>query len=183
MADSLLVRTRATLYPAAMQAPSSSSPRLVVIAASAGALRAIIEILAPLPASFPAAIALVQHRGPDQPEALVDLLARRTQLRVVHAVHGDVLQAGTVYVCPPGVHMTTEHSVQLVEGPKLHFVQPNASLMFASVGRTYADRAIGVVLSGCGSDAALGSLALAQAGGTVIAQDERRCASERPSSC
>jgi two-component system chemotaxis response regulator CheB len=153
----------------------ASSPRLVVIAASAGALPAIIEVLAPLPSNFPAAIALVQHRGHSDPELLVSILARRTRLQVRHASDGVLLEAGTVYVCPPGVHMTAEHCVRLIDGPKLHFVQPNADLMFDSVGKTYGDRAIGVVLSGCGSDAALGSLAIAHAGGKVLAQDDRTC--------
>jgi len=153
----------------------SSSARLVVIAASAGALPAIIDVLAPLPADFPAAIALVQHRGHAEPQVLIDILARRTRLRVRHAQDGALLEPGTVYVCPPGVHMTSEHCVRLIDGPKLRFVQPNADLMFASVARTYGDRAVGVVLSGCGSDAALGSLAIAHAGGTVIAQDDRTC--------
>jgi two-component system, chemotaxis family, protein-glutamate methylesterase/glutaminase len=155
---------------------SVSSPRLVVIAASAGGLPAIIAVLAPLPPDFPAAIALVQHRGHAEPHVLIELLARRTRLRVQHAADGAVLEPGTVYVCPPGVHMTTEHCVRLIDGPKQHFVQPNADLMFESVGRAYGDRAIAVVLSGSGTDAALGSLAIAHAGGTVIAQDDRTCA-------
>ncbi len=153
-----------------------SSPRLIVIAASAGALPAIIEVLAPLPPDLPAAIALVAHRGAGDPDALVQLLAGRTRLRVQHAQDGGLLEPGTVYVCPPGVHMTTEHSVRLIDGPRLRHVRPSADLMFESVGRAYGDRAIGVVLSGAGSDAALGSLAITQAGGHVLAQDDRTCA-------
>jgi two-component system chemotaxis response regulator CheB len=152
-----------------------SSPRLVVIAASAGSLPAIMDVLEPLPSDFAAAIALVQHRGPEQPQRLVELLARRTRLRVQHAQDGAALEPGTVYVCPPGVHMTTEHCVRLIDGPKLRFVQPNADLMFESVGNAYGERAIGVVLSGAGSDAAIGSAAIANAGGIVIAQDLRTC--------
>jgi two-component system, chemotaxis family, protein-glutamate methylesterase/glutaminase len=152
-----------------------SSPRLVVIAASAGSLPAIMEVLEPLPSDFPAAIALVQHRGPEEPQRLVELLARCTRLRVQHAYDGAALEPGTVYVCPPGVHMTTEHCVRLINGPKLRFVQPNADLMFESVGNAYGERAIGVVLSGAGNDAAIGSVAIANAGGTVIAQDLRSC--------
>jgi two-component system chemotaxis response regulator CheB len=152
-----------------------SSPRLVVIAASAGGLPAIVEVLAPLPADFPAAIAIVQHRGPHGPQVMIDILARRTKLRVQHAETGTVLEPGTVYVCPPGVHMTTERSVHLVDGPQIEFVRPSADLMFDSVAHAYGEHAIGVVLSGCGADAALGSLAIAHAGGTVIAQDARTC--------
>lgn len=133
----------------------SSSARLVVIAASAGALPAIIDVLAPLPADFPAAIALVQHRGPAEPQVLVDLLARRTRLRVRHAQDGALLESGTVYVCPPGVHMTSEHCVRLIDGPRLRFVQPNADLMFASVARTehvrmtVTDTGQGIVPTSC----------------------------------
>jgi two-component system, chemotaxis family, protein-glutamate methylesterase/glutaminase len=155
--------------------PSSSSPRLVVIAASAGALPAIIEVLAPLPSNFPAAIALVQHRSPEDPERLIAILANATRLKVRHAEDDVSLEAGTVYVCPPRVHMITEHRLRLISGPKLRFVQPNADLMFESVGQTYGDRALGIVLSGCGSDAALGSLAMAQAGCTILAQDAQSC--------
>jgi two-component system chemotaxis response regulator CheB len=147
----------------------------VVIAASAGALPAIIDVLAPLPSNFPAAIAIVQHRGEAEPDVLVRLLAQHTRLRVCHARDGATLEPGTVYVCPPRVHMTTEHCVRLIDGPRIQFVQPSADLMFESVGRAYGNRAIGVVLSGCGSDAALGTLAIAQAGGRVIAQAPQTC--------
>jgi two-component system chemotaxis response regulator CheB len=152
-----------------------SSPRLVVIAASAGSLPAIMDVLEPLPSDFAAAIALVQHRGPEQPERLIELLARRTRLRVQHAQDGAALEPGTVYICPPGVHMTTEHCVRLIDGPYLRFVRPSADVMFESVGNAYGERAIGVVLSGAGSDAAVGSAAIANAGGFVIAQDPRSC--------
>lgn len=155
-----------------------SSPRLVVIAASAGGLPAIVEVLAALPAEFPAAITIVQHRGPSEPQRMIDILSQCTKLRVQHAATGTVLEPGTVYVCPPGVHMTTERSVHLVDGPRIDFVRPSADLMFDSVAHAYGKRAIGVVLSGCGADAALGSLAIAHAGGTVIAQDPRTCTFE-----
>lgn len=158
-----------------MVVTQGSSPRLIVIAASAGGLKAMIDVLAPLPPEFPAAIAIVQHRGAGDPQTLIDLLARRTRLRVRHAEDGMILEAGTVYVCPPAMHMTIEHSVRLIDGPRLGFVKPSADLMFSSVSRAYGDRAIGVVLSGSGADAAIGSMAIARAGGTVIAQDDRTC--------
>jgi two-component system chemotaxis response regulator CheB len=150
-------------------------PRLIVLATSAGGLASLSEVLAPLPSNFPTAIAIVQHRGPDNPEQLVELLRKRTRLRVCNAQDGMPLEAGTVYICPPGLHMTAEHSVRLVDGPRIEYVRPSADLMFESVARTYGHRALGVVLSGMGRDAALGSLALAQAGAQVIAQDPKTC--------
>lgn len=160
---------------------AAQSPRLVVIAASAGGLSAIFDVLAPLPASFPAAIAIIQHRGGAQPELMIELLASRTRLRVKHAVDGEMIEPGTVYVCPPGVHMTMGHALRLVEGPKIQFVQPNADLMFESASAAYGDRAIGVVLSGSGYDGALGSLAMARAGGKVLAQDASAMFADMPS--
>jgi two-component system chemotaxis response regulator CheB len=148
-----------------------SSSRLVVIAASAGGLHAFREVLSSLPSDFPAAIALVQHRGEQAPEVLPALLDQSTALKVRHARSGDLLEAGTVYLCPPGIHMTTERCIRLVEGPKLGYVRPSADLMLRSAARAYGDRAIGVVLSGCGSDGALGCQAISEAGGTVVAQD------------
>lgn len=152
-------------------APPSSSPRLVVIAASAGGLQAMIDVLAPLPADFPAAVAIVQHRGAARPERLREILARELRLRVRDAVDGAPLEPGTVYLCPPGMHMTTEHCVRLLDGPKIQHVRPNADRMLESVGRAYGERAVGVVLSGMGTDGALGTAALARAGATVIVQD------------
>ena len=90
---------------------------------------------------------------------------------VRHAQDGDLLEPGCVYVCPPGMHMTAEHCVRLVAGPRLNFVRPSVDLMFRSAAHAYGDRAIGVVLSGSGSDGAIGCTAIIEAGGTVIAQD------------
>jgi two-component system chemotaxis response regulator CheB len=146
-----------------------------MIAASAGGLVALKQLLARIPSDFPAAIAIVQHRGPEHPERLVRLLAGSTRLKVCHAHDGVILEAGTVYVCPPRLHMTAEHCARLIEGPKIRFVQPSADLALESVARTYGDRAIAVVLSGAGTDGALGSLAMMRAGGVVLAQDEHTC--------
>jgi chemotaxis response regulator CheB len=133
------------------------------------------ELLSRLPADFPAAIAIVSHRGAEEPERLINILSKATRLRVCHAEDGVLLQAGTVYVCPPHVHMTTEHCLRLFDGPRIRFVRPSADLMLESAARTHGDRALGVVLSGANTDAALGSLAIAQAGGLVLTQDENGC--------
>lgn len=148
-----------------------TSPKLIVLASSSGGVKALIQVLSSLPADFPAAIAVVQHRGEQHPNLLPELLDRRTALKVRHARDGDLLEAGTVYICPPGAHMTAEHSVRLVVGPKLNFVRPSADLMFRSVARAYGDQAIGVVLSGSGSDGAVGCMAISEAGGSVVVQD------------
>ncbi|HEX3695157.1 MAG TPA: chemotaxis protein CheB [Polyangia bacterium] len=148
----------------------------MVIACSAGGLAALFDVLASLDPDFPAAIVIVQHRGRQFAELLPALLQNRTVLRVRHVQDGDLLEAGTVYICPPGKHLTAEHCLRLVNGPKLDFVQPSADLMFRSVADAYGPRAVGVVLSGTGSDGTLGCRLIAEAGGKVLVQDPRSCA-------
>jgi two-component system chemotaxis response regulator CheB len=160
-----------------------SSPRVVVLAASAGGFAAIATVISTLPADFPAAVAVLLHRSEHEPERLPALLGSRTALKVKSACDGDLLEAGMVYICPPGVHMTAEHCLRLHAGPRLDYVRPSADSMLASVARTYQERAIAVVLSGRGHDGASGCRLLSHAGGTVLAQDPRQCAfSEMPAS-
>lgn len=156
-------------------AGSISSERLIVLVASAGGFEAIRRVLSLLPGDFPAAIAVVQHRGAENPDRLIKLLASRTPLKICHATDGALLEWGTVYVCPPGFHMVAERSLRLVVGPKINFVQPNADVFLNSVARIYRERAACVVLSGCGWDGAVGSLAIGGAGGTVIVQTPESC--------
>src|SRR3954454_11693111 len=150
---------------------AEGSRQLVVIAASAGGLKPLCDILAGLPQDFPAAIAVVQHRGEQFPDLLSELIRWRTALEVRDARDGDLLEPGTVYVCPPGVHMTVERSLRLVAAPRLAHVRPNADLMLRSAAEAYGRQAIGVVLSGLGRDATAGCRAVREAGGTVVAQD------------
>jgi two-component system chemotaxis response regulator CheB len=128
-------------------------------------------MLRSIPAEFPAAIAVVQHRSSDPTSLLVDVLSSGSSLAVKPAQTGEPLLPATVYVCPGGMHMTAGRVLRVVEGERLNYVRPSADLMFISLAQTYGRRAIGVVLSGMGTDGAIGSKTIVDAGGTVIAQD------------
>jgi len=147
---------------------------IVAIAASAGGLNAITDVLAGLPAQFPAAIVIVQHLDPKHRSFMVDILSRRTPLIVKQAAAGDVLQAGTVYIAPPNYHLLVEpdRTLALTQSALVHFVRPSADLLFDSVAASYKAAAIAVVLSGTGTDGAMGVQSIAKMGGTVIAQDQ-----------
>ena len=147
---------------------------IVAIAASAGGLPAISQILADLPADFPCAIAIVQHLDPTHPSKIVDILQRCTSLTVKLAETGDVLSSRTVYVAPPDYHLLVnpDQTLLLTHSSRVHFVRPSADVLFESVAAVYQERAISVVLSGAGSDGSMGVQAIKTLGGTVIAQDQ-----------
>lgn len=153
---------------------SNAAFEIVAIAASAGGLNAISEVLAGLPADFPAAIAIVQHLDPRHRSLMADILSRRTPLAVKQAEEGDVLQAGTVYIAPPNRHLLVnpDSTLSLTQSELVHFVRPSADLLFDSVAASYKAAAIAVVLSGTGNDGAMGVQAIDKMGGTVIAQDQ-----------
>ncbi|MEH2206476.1 MAG: chemotaxis protein CheB [Nostoc sp.] len=146
---------------------------IVAIAASAGGLTAIVKVLSTLPAEFPAAIAIVQHLAPGHPSFMAEILSRRTNITVKQAEEGDCITPGTAYVAPPDRHLLVngDGTLSLSQSELVHFLRPSADLLFESVAATYKDRAIAVVLTGTGSDGAMGVEAIKKMGGTVIVQD------------
>jgi len=156
-------------------ASSNGAFDIVALAASAGGLRALSQVLAALPAEFPAAIVVVQHLDPRHRSLMSDILSRRTPLQVKQAAEGDRLRPGTAYIAPPNRHLlvNTDATLSLSQSELVHFVRPSADLLFESVAASFKDRAIAVVLSGTGSDGSMGVKAIKNMGGTVIVQDEK----------
>lgn len=147
---------------------------IVAIAASAGGLKAISQVLAKLPANFPCAIVIVQHLDPRHPSLMADILSRRTPLPVKQAEAGDSVTPATVYIAPPNYHLliNPDGTLALTQSKLVHFVRPSADLLFESVAANYKEKAIAVVLTGTGNDGVMGVQAIKQMGGTVIAQDK-----------
>jgi two-component system, chemotaxis family, protein-glutamate methylesterase/glutaminase len=146
---------------------------IVMLAASAGGLAALSEVLGALPADFPAPIVVVQHLDPRHRSLMAEILHRRTSLNVEEAADGAKLEPSTVYIAPPDEHLlvTSDGRLNLSHTDLVHFVRPSADLLFESGAGAFPGRAIGVVLTGSGSDANMGVRAIGQTGGTVIAQD------------
>ncbi|MEW6299653.1 MAG: chemotaxis protein CheB, partial [Thermodesulfobacteriota bacterium] len=122
-----------------------------------------------------AAVLIVQHLDPRHRSLMASILSRRTPLRVKEAEEGDRLAPATVFIAPPNRHLLVnpDGTLSLSQSELVHFVRPSADLLFESVAASYRDRAIAVVLSGSGSDGAMGVRAVKKTGGTVIVQDEK----------
>ena len=156
------------------QAEPASSCDLVVIAASAGGIQALQEILSSLPAGFPVPIAVVQHRSRYLPNLLPQILGRKTPLAVKLVEEAEALRHGTVYVAPPHLHLTVgpDRALVLTDGRRIRHVLSSANPLFTSAAEVLGGRVVAVVLSGSGSDASDGVQAIKAAGGVVIAQDQ-----------
>jgi two-component system, chemotaxis family, protein-glutamate methylesterase/glutaminase len=152
---------------------SSQPIQLVTIAASAGGIHAMQRVLAVLPADFPAAVVLVQHRRLHTPDLLPRVLSRRCQMPVVAAGAGERLCPGTVYVAPADKHLVIrpDHTFGLTDGRRIHHVRSSADPLFASAAHVSGGGILAVVLTGTDSDASGGVQAVKAAGGIVIAQD------------
>jgi two-component system, chemotaxis family, protein-glutamate methylesterase/glutaminase len=153
---------------------SSSTERFDVIAlgASAGGIRALTEVLAALPATFPVPLVVVQHIDRRHRSLMAQVLGRRTAIGVVEARDGQQMEPGTAYIAPSDHHLLVNAGgvLALTQTELVHFVRPSADLLFDSTAAAYRHRAIAVVLSGSGSDGAMGVKAIKKVGGTVIVQ-------------
>ena len=146
---------------------------IVAIAASAGGITALSRVLGGLPGGFPVPVLVVQHLDPRHKTVIAEVLGRRANLPVRLAQEGDKAQPGTIYVAPPNRHLLVgaDGVLTLSSSELVHFVRPSADLLFESVAGSYGPRAVACVLTGTGSDGAMGASAVKSRGGTVIAED------------
>jgi two-component system, chemotaxis family, protein-glutamate methylesterase/glutaminase len=148
---------------------------IVAIAASAGGITALGRVLGGFPPGFPVPVVVVQHLDPRHQTIIAEVLGRRAKLPVRLASEGDRVEPGIIYVAPPNHHLLVgaEGTLTLSSSELVHFVRPSADLLFESVAGSYGARAIACVLTGSGSDGAMGASAVKTRGGTVIAEDPR----------
>jgi two-component system CheB/CheR fusion protein len=153
---------------------SERAPHFLVvgIGASAGGLAAFTRILAPIPADAELAIVLVQHLSRNHRSLLKELLGAKTALTVVEGEDGQEIRRGFVYVIRPDTHLTvTDGHLRVSQRPTGRLADTPVDHLFESLAVQYGERAIGVVLSGSGSDGANGVRQIKAAGGIVLVQD------------
>ncbi len=150
-----------------------SEVAVVGIVGSTGAPRALRELLAGLPADFPAPLVLVQHTERGFSSALVSWLAAASDLRIKLAKDGDSLQAGEVVVAGEDAHVevTANRCLRLSPGEPVDGYRPSGTVLLSSLAETFGRRALGIVLSGMGHDGANGLGAIYAAGGTAVVED------------
>ncbi|CAA7616180.1 chemotaxis protein CheB [Magnetospirillum sp. SS-4] len=149
-----------------------STLHVVGIGASAGGLEALRPFVANLPASANMAYVIVQHLSPAYRSMMVQLLGRETKLPVEEIKDGQVLVPNTIYITPPNKDVRVKNSTLWLREPSAPLgPKPSVDVFFASLAEDRGQHAIGVILSGTGSDGAHGMRAIKACGGLTVAQD------------
>jgi two-component system chemotaxis response regulator CheB len=158
----------------------SFNPRqIVVLGASTGGTEAIKAVLTQLPGGLPG-MCIVQHIPAFFSRAFAERLNECCAMEVREAAPGDEVRTGLVLIAPGDFHMALEwngrhHVVRLNQNPPLHFTRPAVDVLFNSAATAAGAHAVGVVLTGMGSDGAQGLKKLKASGAQTLAQNEATC--------
>ncbi len=150
---------------------------IIVIGASAGGIRALLDLCRGFPEDFSPSIFIVQHVPPHSPSMLPKLLSDAGPLPAVHPQDGETIQPGRIYVGVPDHHLLLEHGKVIVKrGPKENRFRPSIDALFRSAAYVYGPRVIGVILSGVLDDGTSGLWTIKRMGGLAIIQDPKDAA-------
>ena len=157
---------------------SMSAVRCLVIGSSTGGPQALARVLTDAGSALARVPVLItQHMPPTFTAILAEHLGRATALPAAEARDGEPLQNGRILVAPGGKHMIVARAgdamvARLNDAPPENFCKPAVDPLFRSMADSYGAGTLAIVLTGMGTDGAKGSVAIANAGGSVIAQDE-----------
>lgn len=159
-----------------------SAAAIVVLGTSTGGPTALEQILPVLPIDLPVPILVVQHMPAGFTAPFAERLNNLCAVSVHEASHGEVVQRGTVYIARAGYHMTVDRPTNsrtlicLSSKPENQVHVPSADVLMQSVASAFQSHAMGVIMTGMGSDGAQGMNAIHREGGLTLGQDEQSCA-------
>ncbi len=174
------------LRPALQKSPVSASPlgsgqkenRLILIGASTGGVEALRYLLPALPNHLPP-ILIVQHIPAHFSKAVAERINKLTPYEVKEAVDGEQLQPGLCLIAPGDYHLMVVkaggYRTRLVQSPPVHHCRPSVDVLFRSAAVAVGPQALAILLTGMGSDGALGMQAIKRAGGYTLAESEESC--------
>lgn len=156
---------------------SRARPTILAIGSSTGGPQALFKVLGALSKDLTVPVVVTQHMPATFTAILAEHIQSAANRPAKEAATGDILEAGHIYVAPGDFHMTVAQDgpnrvIRLNQDPPENFCRPAVDPMFRSVAKIYGSAALGVVLTGMGSDGREGGRVLTEAGGTIIAQDE-----------
>ncbi len=149
---------------------------IVLIGTSTGGPVALQKVLTELPANFSKPIILIQHMPASFTSAFADRLNNLCRISVKLAEDGDVLKPGQALLAPGGQQLMLDRGkVRVVDGDDRVNYRPCVDITFASAAKHYPGKALGIVLTGMGSDGKDGAALMKQTGSSIWAQDQKTC--------
>lgn len=147
--------------------------QVVAIGASTGGLGALQTILSALPADFPAALLIVQHRKAAAKDLLSEILGRTCLLGVQEATDKMLIRTGQVYLAPANYHLLVErdYSLSLSIDERVSYARPSIDVLFETAAEAYGKNLVGVLLTGANHDGTAGFRRIKAQRGLTIAQD------------
>lgn len=161
-------------------APSQPYFELVVVGTSLGGLSALEILLKGLPRSFPASVAIVQHRHKDSNARLSEFLQSFSLLPLQDAVDKSAIVPGHVYLAPADYHLLVESvgRFALSTDMPVSYARPSIDVLFESAADAYGRHTIGVILTGSGRDGAAGLARIKAQGGLTLVQEPQTAESQ-----
>lgn len=156
---------------------------IVALGISTGGPYALNKVIPEIPADFPVPIVIVQHMPPNFTASLANSLDKKSNLTVLEASDGDVLEAGKVYIAPGGRHMVISMEgkgkekavLRMQDTPPVHGCRPSVDVLFYSIAENFPGNVLAVIMTGMGSDGAAGVEAMKKKNCYCLIQDEASC--------
>lgn len=151
----------------------SQIKNLIIIGASAGGIRAVSTVVAGFPNNIDAAVLIVLHVSKNSnAHNIAEILQRNTPLKCRVAVHGLTIEKSNIYIAPPDYHLMIDGPVMhLNQGPYENRYRPSIDVLFRSAAVHYANKVIGIIMTGMLDDGTSGMYAVKTCGGRCIIQN------------
>jgi two-component system chemotaxis response regulator CheB len=158
---------------------SETTDKVIAIGASTGGTEALKKVLTQFPPTIPG-IVVVQHMPPKFTTTFSERLNQLSKIEVKEAKDGDSVNPGRALIAPGNYHMLLRRSgakyyVSVKSGPLVNRQRPSVDVLFQSISKYAGANAVGVIMTGMGSDGAKGLLEIRQAGARTIGQNEASC--------
>lgn len=149
-----------------------SVARIIAVGASAGGLEALKSFFKNIPEDSDCAFVVIQHLSPDHKSMMGELLGRNTSLPIVEVQNEIKVQQRHIYLIPPANNLIIKKDrFFLTDKPKNHTLNLPIDIFFEALAREYKEKAIGIILSGTGSDGTRGARRIKEEGGMVMVQE------------
>ncbi|MGA1867428.1 MAG: protein-glutamate methylesterase/protein-glutamine glutaminase [bacterium] len=161
---------------------NSKKNKIIVIGISTGGPNALAKVIPDLPEDLGIPVIIVQHMPQDFTAAFANSLNQKSAITVLEGKSGQKLTPGCVYLAPGGKQMkvgrvkgSDDTILRVTDDPPENFCKPSVDYLFRSIAQCYEERALGIIMTGMGSDGTAGARLMKTRGAKIFVQDEESC--------